>query len=240
MRPSPIIPSCIADSFEAPIARQARFRVHVVEGCTQAVHRDGHAVAVAEDCRARHQHGGAGPNDQGRCRRVDAPIHFQLAPGPVPLDQLTHPSDLRHGRPEKLLMTEPRVDGHDEHLVHIVDDFLQHDRRRRRVDGDPGALAQCPDPLHRAVQIAVALPVDEKRVGASRGKLVEKEVRVRDHQMRFEGQMRHSPKRLDDRGAHGEIRHEVSIHHIDVDPIRPGPLGLDHLITQAGEVSGEK
>jgi len=51
--------------------------------------------------------------------------------------------------------------------------------------------------------------------------------------------MRHSPKRLDDRGAHGEIRHEVSIHHIDVDPIRPGPLGLDHLITQAGEVSGE-
>ncbi len=57
--------------------------------------------------------------------------------------------------------------------------------------------------------------------------------------MRFEGQTRHSPKRLDDRGAHGEIRHEVSIHHIDVDPIRPGPLGLDHLITQAGEVSGE-
>src|SRR4030095_15750665 len=50
------------------------------------------------------------------------------------------------------------------------------------------ALAERPDALHRAMQITVALPVDEERVGARRGELVQKEVRIRDHQMRPEGQ----------------------------------------------------
>ncbi len=37
----------------------------------------------------------------------------------------------------------------------------------------------------------------------------------------------------------GKIRHEVSVHHVHVDPIRPGLLRLDHLLAQTGEVSGE-
>ncbi len=35
------------------------------------------------------------------------------------------------------------------------------------------------------------------------------------------------------------IRHEVAIHHIHMDPIGSGLLGLGHLLAQAREVSGE-
>ena len=57
--------------------------------------------------------------------------------------------------------------------------------------------------------------------------------------MRLEGQIRHPPKRLDDGRAHGEIRHEVPIHHIHVDPIGPSLRRLRHLLAQAGEVGGK-
>ena len=102
----------------------------------------------------------------------------------------------------------------------------------------PGALAQRPDPLHRAMQIVVALPVDQKRIGAGRGELLQEEVRVRDHQVDLEREPRHPPKRLDDRRAHREIRHEVPVHHVHVDPIGSRLLRLGHLLAQTGEVGG--
>ncbi len=57
--------------------------------------------------------------------------------------------------------------------------------------------------------------------------------------MRFEGQVRHPPKRLDDRRAHREIRHEVPVHHVDVDAIGSGLRRLRHLLAQACEIGGE-
>jgi hypothetical protein len=82
--------------------------------------------------------------------------------------------------------------------------------------------------------------VDEKRIRARRGKLLEKEVRVRDHQVDLEGLMRHPPKRLDDHRAHREIRHGVSIHHVHVDAIGSPLRRFRRLLTQTGEVSGER
>ena len=57
--------------------------------------------------------------------------------------------------------------------------------------------------------------------------------------MNLEGQSCHPPEGLHDCRAHGEIRHEVSVHHVDVDPIRPGPLRLDHLVTEARKIGVE-
>ena len=57
--------------------------------------------------------------------------------------------------------------------------------------------------------------------------------------MYLEGQLGHPPDGLNDRRAHGEIRHEVPIHHVHVDPVGPRVLHLGHLLTQAGKVGGE-
>jgi hypothetical protein len=58
-----------------------------------------------------------------------------------------------------------------------VDNLLENRRRRRGVDHHTGALAQRLDPLHGTVQVVVALPVNEQRVGAGRSKFVKQEVR---------------------------------------------------------------
>ena len=57
--------------------------------------------------------------------------------------------------------------------------------------------------------------------------------------MDLEGQPRDSPKGLDDHRAHGQIRHEVSVHHIDVDPVGSTLFRFNHLLAQPGEVGGE-
>ena len=36
-----------------------------------------------------------------------------------------------------------------------------------------------------------------------------------------------------------KIAEPATVHHVHVDPIRPGLLRLDHLLAQTGEVSGE-
>src|SRR5262249_57360901 len=50
---------------------------------------------------------------------------------------------------------------------------------------------------------------------------------------------RHPSQRSDDRRSHGKIRHEMSIHDVDVDAVRSRALGLGHLLAQAGEIGRE-
>src|SRR4051794_25073329 len=57
--------------------------------------------------------------------------------------------------------------------------------------------------------------------------------------MHFERQLGVGPKRLQDRGAHAEVRHEMAVHHIDVNAIRPRCLHLAYLLAKSGEVGGQ-
>src|SRR5215510_9828859 len=108
MRPRPIIPSCIASLLV--------YRLSAAGRCLQPLHGRRDAVAVAEDCRARDEHVGAGPNDERGGVRVDPPVDVQVAARPEPLDQLARASDLRQRRVDEMLVTETRIDGHDQHL----------------------------------------------------------------------------------------------------------------------------
>ena len=103
----------------------------------------------------------------------------------------------------------------------------------------PARLPSAFHALHGAMQIVVAFPVNEKRIGARLGKLLQIKIRVRNHQMSFQGQARHGPQRLYYHRPHRNIGHEVSIHDIHMDPVSPGLLRLRHLIAQSGKISGE-
>lgn len=68
---------------------------------------------------------------------------------------------------------------------------------------------------------------------------VEEEVGVRDHQVRLEGETGDLAKRADKGRTHGKVGHELSVHHVNMDPVGAGCFSLRHLLTQAGEVSRE-
>jgi hypothetical protein len=99
-------------------------------------------------------------------------------------------------------MPETRVDRHHQYLVYVLQDFFQHCRRRRRVDDHAGAFTQRLDALHGAMQISVAFPVHEKRIGPCFDKLLEEKVRVGNHQVGFQGQACHWPEGVDDHRPH--------------------------------------
>jgi hypothetical protein len=51
--------------------------------------------------------------------------------------------------------------------------------------------------------------------------------------------MGNSAERLHNRRSDRDVRHEVSIHHIHMNPICPRSLGLRNLLTQTCEVCGK-
>jgi hypothetical protein len=61
-----------------------------------------------------------------------------------------------------MLMPEPRIHGHDQHLVEVLQDLLEDGGGSCRVDGDPDAFSRRLDALHGAREIVVALPMDQK------------------------------------------------------------------------------
>jgi hypothetical protein len=60
-----------------------------------------------------------------------------------------------------------------------------------------------------------------------------------DHQVHFDEQLGHGPKTFDDDRAHAEVRHEMAIHDIDVQPFHAGGFGFRDLLAQPAEIGGE-
>src|SRR4029453_18788888 len=139
----------------------------------QPLHGGGHPFALIKNRRSGDQHGGSGGHDQWRCCRINAPVYLQVASELALRNHLADSPDLWQGSVDERLMSEARVDGHNQYLVYVWQDFLQHYRRGCRVNGYPDAFAQCLDAVHGAVQMVVAFPVDKKGIGAGLGKLLE-------------------------------------------------------------------
>ena len=83
------------------------------------------------------------------------------------------------------------------------------------------APAQRLDLLHGPVQVDGALLVDDQRIRAGLGEGLEELVRVFDHQVNFQRQLRHRPEALDDRRTEGQVGNEVAVHHVHVNAIGP-------------------
>ena len=57
-----------------------------------------------------------------------------------------------------------------------------------------------------------------------------------DHEVYVERELRVAANRLQHDESHRDVRHEVAIHHVDVDEINASRLGLPHLIGEIAEV----
>src|SRR5580765_5406359 len=99
------------------------------------------------------------------------------------IDQPPNATDLAQSRMEKMLMSETRVDRHDEHLVQVGQNFFEHVGGSRRIDRYAGAFSKGLDILHGSVQVEVAFPVDQERVRAGVHEFLKKEIRIRDHEV---------------------------------------------------------
>ena len=133
-------------------------------------------------------------------------------------------------------MPETRIHRHHQYLVEVGQDFFQHSRGSCGVNRYSGAFAQRSDTLHGAMQIVVALLVNQTRVAPGFGEFVEKQIRVGNHQVSLERQARHPPERVHDRRTNRDVGNKMSVHHIDVDSIGSGSLSFHYLLAEARKV----
>jgi len=80
--------------------------------------------------------------------------------------------------------------------------------------------------------------VDGNQVGTGPSEGIDVPLRLDDHQVHMQRKPRHWAKCLHHERPDGDVGHKASIHHVDVDHVRSGLLGLGYLRAQATEICG--
>ncbi len=76
-------------------------------------------------------------------------------------------------------------------------------------------------------------------VGAGLGEGFEIGIARRDHQMHVERLLGVGPDRFDDVGADRNVRHEVAVHDVDMNPVGAGCVHRADFLAELGKIGGE-
>ena len=116
---------------------------------------------------------------------------------------------------------------------------LERRQRRPRLDRKTGRPPGRPDPAQRRGDLLVDLDVECDRVAAGLEVFVEESARLVDHQVSVERELGPWAQVLDGLGSERQVRDEVGVHHVEVDPVRSGRLGPPDRIGEVGQVRVE-
>ncbi len=103
-------------------------------------------------------------------------------------------------------------------------------------ESHPHAFALGADLLDNAVQVRSRFDVDDDDVGSRFGEIMDKSLRVLDHQVALYG---HGAIRADcseHNRTDRDVGHVMAVHDVHLDTPRPGLHSLLHLLAQPGEV----
>ena len=131
---------------------------------SQPAHGFSHSNFVAKNGRPSHKNICACFGSQRRSFFVDASVHFHLAAEFHSFDHLTNTLNFGQRAAEKVLVSETRIDRHDQHLVDLRQNFLKNRGGSCRIDDNPSAFSELLDPPYGAIQVAVTLPVDQEGI----------------------------------------------------------------------------
>ena len=145
-------------------------------------------------------------------------------------------ADLADRRLDEGLAAEAGIDRHDQHEVDQVDDIFDRAHRRAGIEHHAGLLAQRADRLQRPMQMRAGLGMDGDLVAAGLGEGFEIGIAWRDHQMGVEDLPGVRAHRLDDVGAVGNVGNEMSVHHVEMDPVGASCVDSANLFAEPGEI----
>src|SRR5215469_3717477 len=205
----------------------------------QVRHSGSNSLAVCKNRRTGDEYAGSGCRCWRSSFQIDTSVHLHFAAGINTVDHSTYPPDFGQDAFEEVLMPEAGVHRHYEHLIDLRQDFVEHSCRCGWVDHYPDTLTEFLDAAYGTIQVVVALPVDQKRIGAGLGKVFEKKIGIREHQVSFQRQPSDATERVYDRRPHRQIGNEMSVHDVDVNSVGTGILRLLDLLAQSGEVGGQ-
>ena len=150
------------------------------------------------------------------------------------VDQLAGRAHLGQHLGQELLAAEAGLDGHDEQGVEVGQDVEIALQRRARLEGEPGQGARGTEVAGDGARVGAGLGVHGDVARAGLGVAGRPALRVLDHQVAVERYGADRLHRLHHRQAEGQVRHEVRVHDVEVQPVGIGDA-LD-LVGEAGEV----
>ena len=145
---------------------------------------------------------------------------------------------LRHHVGHEGLAAEAGLHGHDEEQVDVGEMRLRGGERRARLDREPHPRAALAHGAQRARHVRAGLEMHDELVGSRLAKRRREPRRLLDHQVHVEESVRQFAHRLDEDRPEGEVRHEVVVHDVAVDPVARG-IGEGERLRQPREVGGQ-
>ena len=118
-----------------------------------------------------------------------------------------------------MLAAEPGLDGHQQQHVQLGQQVGVWLYGRGRIDGEPGARSGRPDLPQGPHRGPGRLGVDRHVARPGLGVARRPAVRVLDHEVAIERQARVLEQRLHHGQADGQVRHEVRVHDVDMQPV---------------------
>lgn len=157
--------------------------------------------------------------------------------GPV-ADQLAQAADLG-GHVQELLPAETGIDRHHADQIGQIQQMRDRIGRRAGVQRHTRLFAGGTDRLQGAVDMRTGLDMGGDQIGPRLGIGLDIGIDRRDHQVNVHEGLHMRAERLHGGRAEGQVRHEMSVHHIDMDPV--GALILDgpDLAAEIGKIGGQ-
>jgi len=122
-------------------------------------------------------------------------------------------------------------------------DHAQHRNQQvdlgRRIDNHPRLHPMLLNQLQRAVQVPAGLIMDAHPVGSGLCERLHKLIRILNHHVAIERQVRRFPQRLHHRRPNRQVGHKMAVHHVHVDHAPASALGGANLLAQTGKIGGK-
>ena len=228
-------------SVSRSLKKRIRFIAGVVRGGASAcLDRGGRAVFRAEHRGAGDQPVGTLFDHERSGFAADAAVDLDMDPG---IDLVGHGAqfaDLGHDFGHERLSAETRFDRHHEDEVDFVKQFFDRGRGRFGLDRNAHRGALFSDGGDDFQRIVVAFDMERDMVGSGIHERFDILERVGKHQMRVERQRGMFAQGGDQRGTDRQVRHKMSVHHIQMEEIGSGFFDALDLIGEEGEIGGQQ
>ncbi len=173
--------------------------------------------------------------------RSDTAVHFDvdavLQTGSC--DHLSHLADLGLHRLDVLLTAEAGVDGHHQDHVDKVQHMLHGLRRGGWIEGDACLGAEGADVGQRPMEVCARLGVHDEKLAPGLDVPSRQHIGSEHHQVSLERERRMSAGTGDDVRPEREVRHELTIHHVPLNPVDAGLVEGKDGFAERREIHGQ-
>src|SRR3954469_24155425 len=195
------------------------------------------AALAAKHGGARYKRIGARSGHGGGIVARDAAVNLE-SDRPVAYHASNTPDLLELGF-EEGLAAKARIDRHHQDEVETIEDIFDRAFGSRGTQADAGLLAERADGLERAIEVRTGFGMHRDEIRAGLRERFKIAIGRRDHEMHVKHFLRQRPDRLDDVRAITDVRDEMPVHDVAMNPVGIRSVDRHDLLAEAREIRSQ-